>query len=107
MKITDINGNPFVPLYGSHVVRPYTGFKSIDIFYCINNYEECENEADPEVADIDQNGDMNVWENMKISEETKALAKAMEEDEEEGEEDAVVIDIVDDDDGDDPMQGNE
>ena len=65
MKITDINGNPFVPLYGSHVVRHYTGFKSIGIFYCINNYEECENEADPEEADIDQNGGMNTWENMK------------------------------------------
>ena len=48
----------------------------------INNYEECENEADPEVVDIGQNEDMNAWENMKISEETKALAKAMEEEEE-------------------------
>ena len=57
---------------------------------------------------------MNAWENMKISEETKALANAMEEDED-AKGDAAVVDIVYDDDdsaskdidGDDPMQGNE
>ena len=37
MKITDINGNPFSPLIGNVVGRPYLGFKSIDVFYCIGN----------------------------------------------------------------------
>ena len=64
MKITDINGNPFSPLIGNVVGRPYLGFKSVDVFYCIDNGEDSEMKPDPEVKDIDQNGDMNKWEKM-------------------------------------------
>ena len=64
MKITDIIGNPFSPLIGNVVGRPYLGFKSIDVFYCIGNGEDSEMKPDPEVVDVDQNGDMYKWEKM-------------------------------------------
>ena len=66
MQITDLNGNPFSCLIGETEKRPYLGFKSIDVFYCINNYEDSDNAPDPEVDDVDQNGDMSDWEKMKI-----------------------------------------
>ena len=66
MQITDLNGNPFSCLIGDTEKRPYLGFKSIDVFYCINNYEESDNAPDPEVDDIDQNGDMEKWEDMEM-----------------------------------------
>ena len=77
MKITDLSGNGFVPLYGEVKKRPYLGFKTIDVFYCINNYEECETTPDPEVpADlIDQNGVMSKWERMTFSADVEALMK--------------------------------
>ena len=48
------------------------------MFYCINNYEECETTQDPDVpADlVDQNGVMSKWERMELSASVKALAKA-------------------------------
>ena len=71
MKITDINGNPFSPLIGNVVGRPYLGFKSVDVFYCIGNGEDSEMKPEPEVVDIDQNGDMNKWEKMDTPQAVK------------------------------------
>ena len=112
MKITDLNGNPFIPLYGDkHGDRPYTGFKSIDVFYCINNYEDSDNAPDPEVDDVDQNGDMSDWEKMKIP---LAYKTFYENHPDEGNyPDEYLTGDADDDptskdeDGDDPMQDTE